>query len=87
MLIKDNHIKAAGGIVQAVSAARRQAPHLLKIEIECETLVEVEQAVRAGANVILLDNMNVEMMRGAVEFVRGATPGCCWKLLAISELI
>ena len=72
VLIKDNHIKAAGGIVQAVSAARRQAPHLLKIEIECETLVEVEQAVRAGANVILLDNMNVEMMRGAVEFVRGA---------------
>lgn len=74
VLIKDNHIKAAGGITQAINAARRQAPHLLKIEIECETLAEVEQAVRAGADVILLDNMNPEMMRGAVEFVKRANP-------------
>jgi nicotinate-nucleotide pyrophosphorylase (carboxylating) len=74
VLIKDNHIKAAGGIVQAVSMARRQAPHLLKIEIECETLAEVEQAVQAGADVILLDNMSIEMMRNAVELVRRADP-------------
>ena len=72
VLIKDNHIKAAGGIAQAIRAARQQAPHLLKIEIECETVIEVEEAVRAGADVILLDNMSVEQMRGAVEFVRGA---------------
>lgn len=72
VLIKDNHIKAAGGIAQAVSMARRQAPHLLKIEIECETLAEVEQAVQAGADVILLDNMSIELMHSAVEFVRRA---------------
>lgn len=74
VLIKDNHIKAAGGIVQAIKAARHHAPHLLKIEIECETLAEVEQAVQAGADVILLDNMSVEMMREAVAFVRHADP-------------
>lgn len=74
VLIKDNHIKASGGIVQAIEAARRYAPHLLKIEIECETLAEVEQAVQAGADVILLDNMSVEMMREAVAFVRRADP-------------
>jgi nicotinate-nucleotide pyrophosphorylase (carboxylating) len=74
VLIKDNHIKAAGGITQAINAARRQAPHLLKIEIECETLAEVEQAVQAGADVILLDNMSTEMMRSAVAFVRRADP-------------
>lgn len=74
VLIKDNHIKAAGGITQAINAARRQAPHLLKIEIECETLAEVEQAVRAGADVILLDNMSPEMMRSAVDFVKRADP-------------
>lgn len=69
VLIKDNHIKAAGGIPQAIRAARQQAPHLLKIECECETLAEVEQAVQAGADVILLDNMSVEMLHQAVEFV------------------
>lgn len=74
VLIKDNHIKAAGGIGQAICAARRQAPHLLKIEIECETLAEVEQAARAGADVILLDNMSIEMMRSAVAFVRRTDP-------------
>src|SRR5260370_15130784 len=72
VLIKDNHIKAAGGIVQAISAARRYAQHLLKIGCECETLAEVEQAVQAGADVILLDNMSGGMMRSAVEFVRRA---------------
>ncbi len=74
VLIKDNHIKAAGGIVQAIEAARRRVPHLLKIEIECETLAEVEQAVQAGAEVILLDNMSIERMREAVAFVRRVAP-------------
>ena len=74
VLIKDNHIKAAGGIAQAISLARSHAPHLLKIEVECETLVEVREALEAGADVILLDNMPVETMRNAVEFIRRTSP-------------
>jgi nicotinate-nucleotide pyrophosphorylase (carboxylating) len=74
VLIKDNHIKAAGGIAPAIEAARRQVPHLLKIEIECETLAEVEQAVQAGAEVILLDNMHPARLREAVAFVRRTAP-------------
>jgi nicotinate-nucleotide pyrophosphorylase (carboxylating) len=74
VLIKDNHIKAAGGITQAVAAARRLAPHLLKIEVECETLAEVREVVEGGADVVLLDNMTVEIMREAVELIRQLTP-------------
>jgi nicotinate-nucleotide pyrophosphorylase (carboxylating) len=74
VLIKDNHIKAAGGITQAISLARRQAPHLLKIEVECETLIEVREALAAEADVILLDNMPVDTMSSAVEFVRRTSP-------------
>jgi nicotinate-nucleotide pyrophosphorylase (carboxylating) len=74
VLIKDNHIKAAGGITQAVVAARRLAPHLLKIEVECETLAEVREAVECGADVVLLDNMTVEIMREAVELIRQLAP-------------
>jgi len=74
VLIKDNHIKAAGGISQAISLARRQAPHLLKIEVECETFIEVQKALEAEADVILLDNMPVDTMRSAVEFIRSTSP-------------
>jgi nicotinate-nucleotide pyrophosphorylase (carboxylating) len=74
VLIKDNHIKAAGDIVSAIILARQQAPHLLKIEVECETLVEVQEALGAGADVILLDNMPVDTMRSAVELVRHVAP-------------
>lgn len=74
VLIKDNHIQAAGGVARAIEAARGQAPHLLKIEIECETLAEVQQAVQAGAEVILLDNMSLERLREAVAFVRRNAP-------------
>ncbi len=74
VLIKDNHIKAAGGIAQAVAAARRMAPHLLKIEIECEALSEVQEALESGADVVLLDNMDVETMRSAVEVIRQRAP-------------
>jgi nicotinate-nucleotide pyrophosphorylase (carboxylating) len=74
VLIKDNHIKAAGGIVPAITLARQQAPHLLKIEVECETLLEVEEALGAGADVLLLDNMSVDTMRSAVELVRRVAP-------------
>ncbi len=74
VLIKDNHIKAAGGIMKAVTAARCTAQHLLKIEVECETLAELRQALEAGADVILLDNMDIATMRSAVELVRHEAP-------------
>ena len=74
VLIKDNHIKAAGGISQAISLARRQAHHLLKIEVECETLIEVQEALEAEADVILLDNMAVDTILNAVEFIRSSSP-------------
>ena len=74
VLIKDNHIKAAGGIAQAIAAARHTAPHLLKIEVECETLAEVQQALEARADVVLLDNMDIQMMHTAVELIRKDAP-------------
>ena len=74
VLIKDNHIKAAGGIAQAVAAARHTAQHLLKIEVECETLAELRQALAAGADVVLLDNMDIASMRSAVELVHHEAP-------------
>lgn len=69
VLIKDNHIKAAGGIAIAVSAARNYAPHTLKIEVEVETLKQVDEALEAGADIIMLDNMSVRMMKQAVELI------------------
>ena len=74
ILIKDNHIQAAGGIAQALAAARLLTPHLLKREVECETLAQVQEALQAGADVILLDNMDIEMMRQAVKLVREQAP-------------
>lgn len=74
VLIKDNHIKAAGGIANAIVGARRMASHLLKIEVECETLAEVREAIKAKADVILLDNMSVERMREAVTLLRREAP-------------
>ncbi len=69
ILIKDNHIVAAGGIAQAIEAVRRTAPHTLKIEIECETAAQVQQALDAGADIIMLDNMSVEDMRACVRLI------------------
>lgn len=74
VLIKDNHIKAAGGVARSIRAARTRAPHLLKIEVECETLSEVREALQAGADVILLDNMDIDATRSAVELTRRASP-------------
>ncbi|GHO73344.1 nicotinate-nucleotide diphosphorylase (carboxylating) [Ktedonobacter sp. SOSP1-85] len=74
VLIKDNHIKAAGGVAQAVTAARSLAPHLLKVEVECETLYEVREALQADADVILLDNMDAALMRQAVTIIREQSP-------------
>lgn len=66
-LLKDNHIKAVGGIRAAIERVRSYASHMTKIEVECETLDMVEEAISAGADVILLDNMDPFMMREAVR--------------------
>ncbi len=71
IMIKDNHIKAAGGIRMAVQAARKNAPPTLKIEVETETLQQVEEALIAGADIIMLDNMDFDTMKKAVELVNG----------------
>ncbi len=71
ILIKDNHIAAAGGLTAAVCGARRGAPHGLKIEVECETLEQVDGALAASADVLLLDNMTTEQMRAAVQRIGG----------------
>jgi len=65
VLIKDNHIAAAGTVTKAIEGARRVAPHTLKIEIECETLEQVEEALKARADAILLDNMTLDNVRQA----------------------
>jgi nicotinate-nucleotide pyrophosphorylase (carboxylating) len=70
ILIKDNHIKAAGGIAPAVAGARRLASHLLRVEVECETDAEVREALAAGADVILLDNMSLTALGEAVRLIR-----------------
>jgi nicotinate-nucleotide pyrophosphorylase (carboxylating) len=72
VLIKDNHIAAAGSIGAALERARRLAPHTFRIEIECETLAQVEQAVAHGATSILLDNMSLDDLRTAREIVGDA---------------
>lgn len=71
VLIKDNHIKASGGIAEAVAQARRGCPHTLKIEIETETLGQVKEALAAGADIIMLDNMALEAMADAVKLING----------------
>ena len=72
VLIKDNHIAAAGSIASAVKRARAAAPHLAKIEVEAKTLAEVRDALRAKAEVILLDNMSPALVRSAVKVIAGA---------------
>ena len=71
ILIKDNHIVAAGSITAAVKAARANAPHTLKIEVEVETFDELDEALAAGADIIMLDNMSCEDMKKAVGIVNG----------------
>lgn len=71
VLIKENHIAAAGGITIAVERARRYIPHTLKVEVEVETLDQVKEAVSAGADIIMLDNMDTETMREAVSIIDG----------------
>ena len=71
ILIKDNHIAAAGGIGTAVKRIRERVPHTLKIEIEVKNMTELEEALAAGADAILLDNMRIEEMAQAVHRVGG----------------
>lgn len=72
VLIKDNHIAAAGGVGQALEAARQIAPHTFLVEIECETLEQVEEAIRFGARAILLDNMSIADLKRAREIAGDA---------------
>ncbi|BDI32145.1 nicotinate-nucleotide diphosphorylase (carboxylating) [Capsulimonas corticalis] len=71
VLIKDNHIKAAGGITAAVTAARAQAPHTMKVEVEASTIPQVREALACGADIILLDNMGLNLLRESVEIIGG----------------
>ena len=71
VLIKDNHIAASGGIAPAVTRARAAIGHLVKIELEVDTLGQIEEGLAAGVDAILLDNMGVDELRRAVAMVRG----------------
>jgi len=74
VMIKDNHIKAVGGIQKAVSTVRSKVPHTLKIEVEVETIEQLQEALEARADIIMLDNMDLEMIKKAVEIVDGKVP-------------
>jgi nicotinate-nucleotide pyrophosphorylase (carboxylating) len=71
VLLKDNHIGAAGGVAQAVAMAREYAPFVRKIEVEVESLEQVREAVGAGADIIMLDNMTNRQMEEAIEVIDG----------------
>lgn len=71
VLIKDNHIQAAGGVRQALLRARSSAPHTLKVEIEVETIGQLDEALELGADIVMLDNFSLEMLKTAVERVQG----------------
>ena len=77
VLLKDNHISAAGGITNAVRMAKAYAPFVHKIEVEVETLEQVKEAVEAGADIIMLDNMNPEQMRQAIALIGGRAQAEC----------
>lgn len=70
-MLKDNHIDAGGGITNAVNALRGKLGHMVKIEVETRDLAEVREALAAGADIIMLDNMSNEMMREAVKIIDG----------------
>ena len=77
ILIKDNHIGAAGGVAKAIQMAREYAPFVRKIEVEVETLEMLQEALDAGADIIMLDNMTPEMMKKAVEMTAGRAQTEC----------
>lgn len=77
VLLKDNHISAAGGVAKAIAMAKAYAPFVRKIEVETETLDMVREAVEAGADIIMLDNMSHDMMKEAVALIDGRTETEC----------
>ena len=72
MLIKDNHIAVAGSIKAALQAAKQAAGHLVKVEIEVDTLAQLHEVLAEGADVVLLDNMDIKTLKQAVALVEGA---------------
>jgi nicotinate-nucleotide pyrophosphorylase (carboxylating) len=74
VLLKDNHIKAAGGVMQAVAGARAHVPHTMRVEVEVESFEQVNEALEAGADIIMLDNMSLDAMRQAVARIRNTSP-------------
>ena len=77
ILIKDNHIGAAGGVKKAIELAKEYAPFVRKIEVEVENMDMVREAVEAGADIIMLDNMTLEQMKEAVQYINGRAETEC----------
>ena len=77
VLLKDNHIGAAGSITNAVRMAKEYAPFVRKIEVEVESLAQVKEAVEAGADIIMLDNMTTDQMRAAIDLIDGRAETEC----------
>lgn len=77
ILIKDNHIDAAGSITEAIKLAKNYAPFVRKIEVEVENLEMIAEAIKAGADIIMLDNMNPELMKEAVKLINGRAETEC----------
>ena len=71
VLLKDNHIGAAGGVKEAIASAKAYAPFVRKIEVEVETFEMVKEAVEAGADIIMLDNMTTEQLKEAIDYIDG----------------
>ena len=71
ILIKDNHISAAGSIKKAIDMVKNHAPHILKIEVEVEDIEGLKEAIDSGADAVLLDNMNIDMIKEAVKITNG----------------
>jgi nicotinate-nucleotide pyrophosphorylase (carboxylating) len=77
ILLKDNHIGAAGGVKEAVAMAKEDAPFVRKIEVEVENLTMVKDAVEAGADIIMLDNMDKDTMKEAIKIIDGRAETEC----------
>lgn len=77
ILLKDNHISAAGGVKEAIMMAKEYASFVRKVEVEVENLAMLREAIEAGADIIMLDNMSLEMMREAVQIVDGRAETEC----------
>lgn len=78
VMLKDNHIAAAGGVGPAMALVRDRAPHTLRVEVECENFDQIRAALAAGAEIIMLDNMTTENMREAVKLIRETSTYPVW---------